>query len=474
MQNYAEQGQAALALKQYQICCDALQSELGVRPEVETERLYQSIKERRASARQVLSARPPAKTSSLPTALASSALTLPDRPSIAVLPFQNMSGDAEQDYFADGVVEEIITALCRFPRLFVIARNSSFIYKGRTVDVKQIGRELGVRYVLEGGVRKAGNRVRLTGQLIDTSTGANLWADRFDGRLEDIFDLQDQVTASVVGAIAPKLEHAEIERAKRKPTDSLDAYDYFLRGMAGVHQFSREGNTEALAHFRRAIELDPDFAAAHGMAARCYAQRKAGGWVTDRQKDIEEASRLARRAVELGRNDAVALAAAGFALADVVDDLNDGNALIEQALALNANLAWAWLFSGWVKISLGQPDAGIEHIARAMRLSPQDPHIFSMQCATASAHLIAGRYAEASSWAEMAVRWKPDFFLARCLAVASAALAGRLAEAQKSMMHLRGIDPALRISNLKDVISYLRPEDFAKWAEGLRMAGLPE
>ena len=356
----------------------------------------------------------------------------------------------------------------------MIARNSSFTYKGRAVDVKQIGRELGVRYVLEGGVRKAGSRVRLTGQLIDTSTGATLWADRFDGRLEDIFDLQDQVTANVVGAMAPKLEQAEIDRALRKPTESLDAYDYFLRGMAGEYRWTREGNSEALAHFRRAIELDPDFAAAYGVAARCYAQRKAGGWVTDRQKDIEEVNRLARRAVELGRNDAVALAAAGFALADVVDDLNEGNALIEQALALNPNLAWAWRLSGWVKISLGEPDVAIEHLAHALRLSPQDPSVFSMQAATASAHFIAGRYLDALSWAEMAVRGKPDFLLSRCLAAASAALAGRLAEAQKSMMHLRGIDPALRISNLKDVISYLRPEGFAKWAEGLRMAGLPE
>jgi tetratricopeptide (TPR) repeat protein len=302
----------------------------------------------------------------------------------------------------------------------------------------------------------------------------HLWADRFEGALEDIFDLQDQVTASVVGAIAPKLEQAEIERAMRKPTDNLDAYDCFLRGMVGAHQSTREGIAEALAHFRRAIELDPDFAAAHGMAARCYAQRQACGWVTDRQKDIEETSRLARRAVELGRNDAVALATAGFALADVVNDLHDGDALIEQALTLNPNLAWAWLWSGWTKISLGQPDDGIERVMHAMRLSPHDPLAFSMQCAIGSAHFVAGRYAEALSWAEMAVRGKPDWLLASCLAAASAALAGRSAETQKAMTCLRGIDPAFRIPNLRDVIPYLRSEDFARWAEGLRRAGLPE
>jgi adenylate cyclase len=231
------------------------------------------------------------------------ALVLPDRPSIAVLPFENMSGDAEQDYFADGMVEEIITALSRMRWLFVIARNSSFTYKGRAVDVKQVGRELGVRYVLEGSVRKAGSRVRITGQLIDTSTGAHLWAERFDGGMEDIFVLQDQVTASVVGAIGPKLEQAEIERAKRKPTASLDAYDYYLRGMACFHQWTREANSEALSHFHQAIELDPNFASAYGLAARCYATRKAGGWVTDRARDIAEAERLARRAVELGKDD---------------------------------------------------------------------------------------------------------------------------------------------------------------------------
>jgi TolB-like protein len=202
------------------------------------------------------------------------ALPLPDKPSIAVLPFQNMSGDPEQEYFADGMVEEIITALSRFGQLFVIARNSSFTYKNRIVDVKQVGRELGVRYILEGSVRKAGNKVRITGQLVDSSTGAHLWADRFDGGLEDIFDLQDQVTASVVGAIAPKLEQAEIERSRRKPTESLDAYDYFLRGMPGTYHWTKEANSEALSHFYRAIEIDPNFASAYGMAARCYAQRR--------------------------------------------------------------------------------------------------------------------------------------------------------------------------------------------------------
>jgi adenylate cyclase len=243
------------------------------------------------------------------------ALALPDKPSIVVLPFQNMSGDPEQEYFADGIVEEIITALSRMRWLFVIARNSSFTFKGRAVDVKQVGRDLGVRYVLEGSVRKAANRVRITAQLIDATTGAHLWAERFDGGLEEIFDLQDQVTACVVGAISPKLEQAEIERTKRKPTESLAAYDFYLRGMASLHLWTKEATTEALRLFHRTAELDPDYASAYGMAARCYCLRKVNGWMTDPAQEITETKRLARRAAELGRDDAVALCTAGIGLA---------------------------------------------------------------------------------------------------------------------------------------------------------------
>ena len=244
------------------------------------------------------------------------ALALPDKPSIAVLPFTNMSGDPEQEYFADGMVDDIITALSHFKALFVIARNSSFTYKGRAVDVKQVGRELGVRYVLEGSVRKAANRVRITGQLVDTATGAHLWAERFDGGLGDIFDLQDQVTESVVGAIAPAVEKAEIERAKRKPTESLDAYALYLRGLARFYQFgNRQANDEALRLFNSAIELDPDFASAYGRAASCYVCAKANGWISDTANEIAEVTRLAQRAVELGKDDAIALAASGWALA---------------------------------------------------------------------------------------------------------------------------------------------------------------
>jgi TolB-like protein/tetratricopeptide (TPR) repeat protein len=399
---------------------------------------------------------------------------LPDKPSIAVLPFQNLSGDPEQEYFADGVVEDIIMALSHMRWLFVIARNSSFTYKGRSVDMKQVGRELGVRYVVEGSVRKATNRVRITGQLIDTSTGAHLWAGRFDGGLENIFDLQDQVATSVVGAIAPRLEQAEMERAKRKPTENLDAYDYFLRGMASFYRRTRDANDEALCLFMKAIAFDPDFASSYGMAAWCYVWRKINGWMTDRSQEIAEGARLARRAVELGKGDAIALARGGHALGFLVADLDSSVAFIDQALALNPNLATAWYLSGWQRAYRGETGMAIDHLAKAMRLSPLDPTLYHMQLGTGLAHLLAGRFDEASLWAEKAYRNEPNYANAYSVAAASHALAGRLEEARKAMERVLHLYPALNISNLKDWFPFRRPEDFTVWTEGLRRAGLPE
>jgi TolB-like protein/class 3 adenylate cyclase len=403
------------------------------------------------------------------------ALALPDKPSIAVLPFTNLSSDPEQDYFADGIVEDIITALSRFKALFVIARNSSFTYKGRAVDVKQVGRELGVRYVLEGSVRKAVSRVRITGQLVDTATGAHLWADRFNGGLGDIFDLQDQVTESVVGAIAPAVEKAEIERARRKPTESLDAYALYLRGLAKVYQFgNRQANDEALRLFNRAIELDPDFSSAYSRATYCYVHAKTSGWISVTGNEIAEVTRLAQRAVELSKDDAMALGASGYALAFVVRDLGGGAALIDRALGLNSNLAEAWHFGGWVKIWLGEPEAAIERFARAMRLSPLDPWVTRMRSGTAAVHFFLGRYDEAVSWAAMALQDNADYQPALRIDAASNAMAGRLEQAHKSVARLRQLNPALRVSNLKNVLGPWRADDLARYEEGLRRAGLPE
>jgi TolB-like protein len=400
---------------------------------------------------------------------------LPDRPSIAVLPFANMSGDPEQDYFADGIAEEIITALSRMRLLFVIARNSSFAYKGRSVDEKQIGRELGVRYLLEGSVRRAAGRIRITGQLVEAETGLQLWADRFEGKVEDVFELQDYVTASVVGAIAPRLGQAEIERAKRKPTESLDAYDYYLRGMSNVHRWNKEANEEALHNFRCAIERDPEFGSAYGLAARCYSQRKACGWMADRQRETAEAERLAWLAVEFGKDDAVALCTAGIVIGYVVGNLDDGDKLIDQALALNPNLAWAWVFGSWIKIWLGEPDAVTERAARAMRLSPNDPEVlFFMQTATAYSQFLMGRYAEAFSWSQSALRQRPNSVISIVAAAASGALAGRLPEAQEAMERLRQLEPELCVADLKELSPFRRADHSARWADGLRKAGLPD
>ncbi|HVZ03318.1 winged helix-turn-helix domain-containing tetratricopeptide repeat protein [Hyphomicrobium sp.] len=412
--------------------------------------------------------------SGYPAAGPSRAVNGTNKPSIAVLPFQNLSGDPEQAYFADGVVEEIITALSRVRWLFVIARNSSFRYRDRPVDIKQVSEELGVGYLLEGSVRKAGDRIRITGQLIEAGGAAHLWAERFEGKLDDIFELQDHIAASVAGAIAPQVELAEIERAKSKPTASLNAYDCYLRGLAHMHRGTKESVQEALPLFHRSTELDPEFAAAQAMTAWCYFWRRVNGWSTDIAKETTEAAQLARRAVELGRDDAVALTRGGHALAHLTGDLDSGIALLDRAVFLNPNLASAWFLSGFLRTWHGEPDSAIEHFKHAMRLSPVDPELYRMQAGTAMAHLFAGRIDAASVWAEQAYTNLPTFLMVVALVAATRALSGRTDEARQAMHQLRQLDPTLRISNLTDWLPIHRPEHLALFAEGLRNAGLPE
>ncbi len=400
---------------------------------------------------------------------------LDNRPTIAVLPFSNLSGDPDQEYFADGMVEEIITALSNMRWLSVIARNSSFVYKGKSVDVRQIGRELGARYVLEGSVRMSSGLLRISGRLLDTSTGSNLWANRFEGRISNVFELQDHIAESVVGAIAPRLGEAEIIRARRKPTESLDAYDYYLRGMANVHRWTSAANDEALGDLLRAIDLDPEFAAAYGLAARCYSQRKSCGWMTDRKRETAEAERLARMAAKLGADDAVALCMAGIVLAYVVGNVEDGSGLVDRALALNSNLAWAWSFGSWVKIWQGEHELAAERGAHAIRLSPNDPEVlFFMKTATAYSQFLAERYTDAFSWAQAAVRDRPNFVISMCAAAASGALSGQVNEARAIAIRLLQIEPGMRICELDDLFPFQRSCDARRWADGLRIAGLPE
>jgi adenylate cyclase len=369
------------------------------------------------------------------------------------------------------MVEEIITALSRFTHLFVIARNSTFTYKGRAVDVKQVGRELGVRYVLEGSVRKSGSRLRITGQLIDAATSAHIWADRFDGALDDVFELQDEIAMSVVGAIAPKLEQAEIERAKRKPTDSLDAYDYYLRGIACLYRWTKDAIEDALRLFQKAIDLDPEFGGAYGMAARCQVFRAANGWLPP--DDREGAVLLARQTLHFGSDDASALMAGGFAIAYLADELDAGASIIDRALAMNPNMATAWHFSCWLRIFLGQPELALMHECRAMRLSPLDPLLGHMQAAAALAELCGGRYVEASSWAQKATRAQPKGLVGSVIAAASCALAGHEKEAQESVARLHQLMPALSISVLM-MFPFRRTEDRTKLEQGLRIAGVSD
>jgi TolB-like protein len=401
-----------------------------------------------------------------------STLAVPDKPSVAVLAFQNMSGDPDQEYFADGIAEDIITALARMPWFFVVARNSSFTYKSRAVDLKQVGRDLGVRYILEGSVRSAGNRVRVTGQLIDAITGIHLWAERFDANLKDVFDLQDQITSSIVAALTPKLEQAEIERAKRKPTESLTAYNCYMRGLTCFHRGSRQSLIDALQLFDRAIELDPGFASAYGMASWCCIIRNNNGWLP--KTEIERMTSLARKAGRLGKDDPLALGVSGVVLAQVEGDLTGGSALLDRALMLGPSLAAVWHLSGWVRLYLGQAKNAIEHMKRALRLNPLDPLRYAEQNGLAAAYFLGGQYDKAATWADRALHEQPNYSAAIRMAAASYALAGQTAKAKSHMARMLEIDPSLRSSKLTGIVPFRGNADAARYVDGLRQAGLAE
>jgi TolB-like protein/DNA-binding SARP family transcriptional activator len=480
MRLYHEIGNAAQALRQYVSCERMLRRELNVEPEDATKELRREIlRSRHVSSSKAESNPNQADDDRL---LRSNdpelhyeadrlAVSPSDRPSIAVLPFANLGGDLEQDYFSDGITEDIITELSRFSELFVIARNSSFVYKGKSVDVRQIGRELGVRYVLEGSVRKSGNRVRITGQLVDTTKGTHIWADRIDGALEDIFDLQDQMSAVIVGAIAPKLEHAEIERARRKPTESLDAYDYYLRGMASFHGGSGKGFAEALDLFKKAIELDQGFALAYAMAAWCL-YIPVPFWTA--HEKVREAERLARLAARLGPDNAAALSVAGFVIASVAKDFYMALALVDRALVLNPNLVNAWYLSGWVRVLNGEPEVALEHFSRAERLSPFDPFKWGCHLGVAYAHFIAGRDNEALSSVEHCLKDMPNFRPALLVVAASSAFLGRTDRAKTTITRIRELEPNRCISQLRERMPFRHSTQIARLIDGLRRAGLPE
>jgi TolB-like protein/class 3 adenylate cyclase len=397
-------------------------------------------------------------------------LALPDRPSIAVLPFQNMSGDPEQEYFADGMAEDIITALSRFKFLFVIARNSSFMYKGKAIDVKQVGRELGVRYVLEGSVRKAGGRVRITGQLIEAATDRHLWADKFDGALEDVFGLQDQVTSSVVSFIAPKLEQAEIERTRQKPTDRLDSYDLYLRGMALVYR--RGKLPEAREFFKKAYQQDVEYGAAYAMAAWTLLLQQAISGVPLTAEMRADAVRLANLGSKVANDDALAMARCGHVLTYLGHEYDRGASMVEQAVALNANLAIAWFSRGWVALLCGEAERSIESFDRMLRLSPLDPLSAGAWNGSSFASFCLGRYEDGYSSAMKSIQLVTDVHTLGAYIV-NAVRAGRTTEAREAVGQLLKLQPDFRASDVREAFPVRVREVQERISAALQDAGLP-
>jgi TolB-like protein len=393
------------------------------------------------------------------------ALPLPDKPSIAVLPFANMSGDPEQEYFADGMVEEIITALSRIRWLFVIARNSSFTYKGQAVDVKQVGRELGVRYVLEGSVRKAGGRVRITGQLIDATSGTHLWADRFDGSLEDIFDLQDKVAISVAGVIEPTLQAAETARSVNRPTKDLTAYDLYLRALAAFYTRTKERTFEALGLLEQAIAIDRHYSPALAWAAMCHMTLVRDGWTEEPEISRRKGIDLAQRALEAGANDPRVLANAANALGMFGEDIGTMIGLVDRALALNPSYARGWFVSGLLRVFAGQHDLAIKHAETAMRLSPRE-RVGTPPSLMGLAYFFKRQFDEAAAKLLLALQDHPGFPSSYRTLAACYAHMGRLDEARAIVARLRAITPQVVPSE----VPFRNPEDRELYLSGLRLA----
>jgi len=398
-------------------------------------------------------------------AQASSGPALPDKPSIAVLPFANLSGDPEQEYFADGMVEEIITALSRIRWLFVIARNSSFTYKGRAIDVKQVGRELGVRYVLEGSVRRAGGRVRITAQLIDAASGAHLWADRFDGSLEDVFELQDRVAVNVAGVIEPTLQAAEIRRAANRPTSDPTAYDLYLRAVPLWASHEKEPIIQALGLLGRAIERDLHYGSALGLAALCHQLLATSDWTNDTEAHRREGIDLARRALRCAPDDPDVLANAAVVLGSLGEDIDVAIGSIERSLALNPSFARGWVWSARLRNFAGQPDLAIEHFKTSLRLSPRDRMgTFSLPLGTA--YFLKHQFAEAAATLLASLEQAPSLPVGYQLLASSYAHMGRLDEARQVVKRLRAITPVV----IPTIILYRNPAHRELFLTGLRLA----
>lgn len=395
------------------------------------------------------------------------ALAVPSKPSIAVLPFANMSGDPQQDYFADGLVEDLVTSLSKVSGLFVIARNSTFAYKGTNPDIRQVARELGVRYVLEGSVRKAANRLRITGQLIEAASATHLWADKFEGAVEDVFDLQDRLTETIVGAIEPSLRRAEIDRALRKRPGSLNAYDLYLRAMPHVHANTPADTDEALRLLNDALKLDPNYAAAHGYAAWGHEQRffRGGFHAEDRASALEHVD----IALSIGANDAQALSIAAFVHANITRDYEGAIGVLERALRLDCNSALAFGFSALANAHSAQCERAIEHAHKALRLSPFDPLNYHPYCALAIVNLFSNRFAEAATYSTLAIQSNPHFSVSHAYLAISQVNLGNVAAARAAVQRLLEVAPGFTVG-----VFERGPSSRKALVAALRKSGLPD
>lgn len=401
-------------------------------------------------------------------------LSLPARPSIAVLPFTNMSGDPEQEYFGDGVSEEILTALSRCTWLFVVARNSSFIYKGKSVDVRQVSHELGVRYVLEGSVRRVGNKIRFTAQLIDATAGAHIWADKFDGEYNDIFELQDRVAECVVAAIEPNLQIAEVERIKSKPAKNLDAFDLLLKAQRLEHTFTEESVLEAIKDLEEALEIDPLYAPAMALAGYCYGERRFQGWTRNIEEETRKGLQYARRAVELAPDDANVLYMAALAVWQLGSDIRYAKELSDRSLLMNPNSAIASTIAGWIEAYGGNFDNGLSLLQRAQRLNPRDPRAWLTAAGMSIAYLGKGEFDDGALWAKKALVQNPRYTVAMRLLAANAANAGRPHDGKDAVDYMLQIEPGLTLAALGRRLSYMDRGLWNNLVNGLRAAGLPE
>lgn len=463
MQLLAAMGRRSTALKQYARCVESLRRDLGVAPEPATIVLADAI---RGSRIEPAPKAAPAK--SMPA--------LPEKPSIAVLPFANLSADSAQDYFAEGMVEDIALTLGRVPWLFVIASSAAAGFKGRDTDVRQIGSELGVRYVLRGSVRTGGESVRVVVQLIEASQGRHIWAERFESKRRGVFAIQDRVTNQVTAMIAPAVESVEIERAQHKSTDNLTAYDLYLQAL---QRFRTDfaGNKAALRLLYRAIELDPSYSAAYGLAARCYHLQTVFGWARPSDPQMQEGFRLARIAAEIGQNDSEALWMAGHNLAQVAGEVEFGLALIDRSLALNPNSASAWVSSCFVRTFLLQTDTALDHFARARRLNPLDARHHIHWNAAARAFFAAGRLDEADAATDRTLVERPTYPPALRIKVVIAGLRGRAEDARPYLQRLLAVQPDFTVDWMRAFFEPVRtyfPDVVARYLEGARRGGATE